>query len=152
MLPDELCTLLHELFTAYDEVCDQHGALKIETCGDAWIGAAGCVAEDESPPRANATRLARAALDMQACAGTFKVGWSQIGPPRRSEICFCFDLIISPLTRVRVAFMDASFLSLQDLAGRALRQRCGLHAGPATAGIVGSSSLRYHLVRRRPSY
>lgn len=40
--PRQLVTLLHELFSRFDRLAEQHGVEKIKTIGDAYMAAAGC--------------------------------------------------------------------------------------------------------------
>ena len=59
--PDELVDTLNEVFTAFDEIVEQHQIEKIRTIGDAYMAAAGIPVERDQ----HAQAIAMAALDME---------------------------------------------------------------------------------------
>ncbi|MCB1171517.1 MAG: adenylate/guanylate cyclase domain-containing protein, partial [Leptospiraceae bacterium] len=59
--PQELVSMLNQIFSRFDEICDAHGLEKIKTLGDAYMAAAG-LPEPVDRPEA---RCAAAALEMQ---------------------------------------------------------------------------------------
>ena len=62
MAPEDLVTLLNELFTAFDQVAERHGLEKIKTIGDAYMAVCGVPV-----PRADhLERIADAAVEMLA--------------------------------------------------------------------------------------
>jgi class 3 adenylate cyclase len=64
MAPEDLVTLLNDLFTAFDQVADRHGLEKIKTIGDAYMAVCGVPV-----PRADhLERIADAAVEMLAVA------------------------------------------------------------------------------------
>ncbi len=60
--PEELVTMLNELFSMFDKLAEQHGLEKIKTIGDAYMVVAGI----PQPIADHATAIAHMALDMQA--------------------------------------------------------------------------------------
>lgn len=60
--PEELVTMLNELFSMFDKLAEQHGLEKIKTIGDAYMVVAGI----PQPIADHATALAHMALDMIA--------------------------------------------------------------------------------------
>ena len=61
MAPEDLVTLLNDLFTAFDHVADRHGLEKIKTIGDAYM----CVSGVPVPHPDHLERIADAALEMR---------------------------------------------------------------------------------------
>ena len=59
--PEELVTMLNELFSAFDRLAEKHGLEKIKTIGDCYMVVAGIPV----PIADHALALARMALDMQ---------------------------------------------------------------------------------------
>jgi class 3 adenylate cyclase len=74
--PEELVTVLDDLFSAFDEIAQRHELEKIKTIGDAYMVAAGVPV-----PRADhAERVARMALEMRAIvARTEFLAWRKLG-------------------------------------------------------------------------
>lgn len=65
LTPEDLVTLLNDLFTAFDQVVERHGLEKIKTIGDAYMAVCGVPV-----PRADhLERVADAAVEMLAVAG-----------------------------------------------------------------------------------
>jgi adenylate cyclase len=60
MTPKELVRDLHDCFTVFDRICEQHGIEKIKTIGDAYMAAGGL----PTPCTDHAQRVVRAALEM----------------------------------------------------------------------------------------
>jgi class 3 adenylate cyclase/HAMP domain-containing protein len=60
--PEELVTMLNELFSSFDKLAEQHGLEKIKTIGDAYMVVAGI----PSPIADHATAIAHMGLDMIA--------------------------------------------------------------------------------------
>jgi len=58
--PEELVTMLNELFSSFDKLAEKHGLEKIKTIGDAYMVVAGI----PSPIADHATAIAHMALDM----------------------------------------------------------------------------------------
>jgi class 3 adenylate cyclase len=59
--PEELVSMLNELFSMFDKLAEQHGLEKIKTIGDAYMVVAGI----PQPIADHATAIAHMALDMQ---------------------------------------------------------------------------------------
>ncbi|MBK9276061.1 MAG: tetratricopeptide repeat protein [Flavobacteriales bacterium] len=59
--PKELVKDLHECFSAFDRICEDHGLEKIKTIGDAYMAAGGL----PTPNTTHATDVIRAALEMR---------------------------------------------------------------------------------------
>jgi class 3 adenylate cyclase len=71
--PDEMVSMLNEIFTTFDALAERHGLEKIKTIGDGYHAVAGIPA-----PRADHARAAaEMALDMQAALATLReqCGW-----------------------------------------------------------------------------
>lgn len=66
--PEDLVTLLNEIFSAFDRLAEKHGVEKIKTIGDSYMAVAGL--PDPRPDHAEA--LADLALDMQREIDRFK--------------------------------------------------------------------------------
>ena len=62
MAPEDLVTLLNDLFTAFDHVAEKHGLEKIKTIGDAYMAVCGVPV----PRPDHLERIAEAALEMRA--------------------------------------------------------------------------------------
>lgn len=72
MKPTELVNLLNEIFSAFDELTEQHGLEKIKTIGDAYMVVGGLpVARPD-----HAVAVAQMALDMQAAIAQFQAIYS----------------------------------------------------------------------------
>jgi class 3 adenylate cyclase len=65
--PEELVTMLNEIFSMFDRLAEQHGLEKIKTIGDAYMVVAGI----PQPVADHATAIAHMALDMQAGIAAF---------------------------------------------------------------------------------
>jgi class 3 adenylate cyclase len=74
MAPEDLVTLLNELFTAFDQVGERHGLEKIKTIGDAYMAVSGVPV----PRVDHLERIADAAVEMLAIATGRPAG---SGPP-----------------------------------------------------------------------
>ncbi|MBA2527788.1 MAG: hypothetical protein H0V18_18710, partial [Pyrinomonadaceae bacterium] len=75
--PEELVTLMNEVFSAFDRVVEKHGVEKIKTIGDAYMLAAGV----PIPRSDHAEVVAEVALDMQAEIALLRAsqeGWLRI--------------------------------------------------------------------------
>jgi len=59
--PKELVRDLHECFSAFDHICQEHGLEKIKTIGDAYMAAGGL----PTPNTTHATDVIQAALEMR---------------------------------------------------------------------------------------
>ena len=57
--PAELCGMLHNLFSDFDEICEQFGVYKIETIGDAYLASTGCIPHSASDAQEDALRIAQ---------------------------------------------------------------------------------------------
>jgi class 3 adenylate cyclase len=69
MQPGDVVLLLEDLFSRMDNICDQHGAVKIKTIGDSYMCFRGDGAEAE-----NALSIARVALDVARTPFTWPDG------------------------------------------------------------------------------
>ena len=65
--PEQLVTLLNEMFSAFDRVAEQHGLEKIKTMGDCYMLVGGLPV----PRSDHAEAVAEAALDMRAAIAEF---------------------------------------------------------------------------------
>ena len=63
--PQALCGFLHTLFSHFDDLACQFGVNKIETVGDSFIAATGCIPGDTRSLLDNATALTNMANEMQ---------------------------------------------------------------------------------------
>lgn len=68
----DMSVLLHELYSMFDRIVDQHpGVYKIETIGDSLFLCTG-VPDPGISRQANATRIARVAIDLISAVGSFE--------------------------------------------------------------------------------
>jgi class 3 adenylate cyclase len=65
--PEELVTMLNELFSAFDRLAEVHGLEKIKTIGDAYMVVAGI----PTPFATHAIAIARMAIDMNATVAEY---------------------------------------------------------------------------------
>ena len=65
LTPEALCGMLHNLFSDFDEICDEVGVYKIETIGDAYLASTGCIPHSHASPQEDALRVARLAVELQ---------------------------------------------------------------------------------------
>ncbi len=70
LTPAETVAILNEIFTAFDDICDRHGAEKIKTIGDGYMAVCGA----PTPRGDHATVMARVALDIRDYMATVPVG------------------------------------------------------------------------------
>ena len=136
MAPEDLVTLLNDLFTAFDHVADRHGLEKIKTIGDAYMAVCGVPV-----PRADhLERIADAAVEMLAVAGdraraspvALRIG-IDTGPVVAGVIGerkFIYDLWGDPVTMAsRMESQGvAGAIQLTSRAGERLRARYRLTA------------------------
>ena len=88
--PQALCSFLHMLFSHFDDLASRFGVNKIETVGDAFIAATGCIPGDTRTLAENATALVNMANKMQLlCA--------QIRAPDDTAILMRIGLHCGPL-------------------------------------------------------
>jgi len=85
-----LRSFLHDLFTHFDELVARFKVNKIETVGDAYIAAAGCVVGECGTLEANARALACLALEMQTHCAT-------LAAPDGSSVVMRIGLHCGPL-------------------------------------------------------
>jgi class 3 adenylate cyclase len=138
MTPEDLVTLLNDLFTAFDQVADRHGLEKIKTIGDAYMAVCGVPI-----PRADhLERIADAAVEMLAVASDPARGSARpialrigidTGPVVAGVIGerkFIYDLWGDPVTMAsRMESQGvAGAIQLTARAGERLRQRYALTA------------------------
>ena len=138
MAPEDLVTLLNELFTAFDQVSERHGLEKIKTIGDAYMAVCGVPV-----PRADhLERIADAAVVMVAAAAgraggsgatvALRIG-IDTGPVVAGVIGerkFIFDLWGDPVTMASrmESHGVAGRVQLTARAGERLRARYALTA------------------------
>ena len=117
--PIKVMDMLQTLFNRFDELCDLHGVMKLETIGDAYICATnlleddGSDAEDNSPHDA-AMRALAIAKDM---------------------ICEARNVIIP--YPVGVGGMHDAWVGQNAADFETLEIRVGIHCGDVTCGVLG---------------
>jgi class 3 adenylate cyclase len=69
LTPEQVVSLLSQLYSQFDDIMERHGLWKVETVGDAYMAASGAFPRRD--PHDAAARAVRAALDMVAVAQAF---------------------------------------------------------------------------------
>jgi class 3 adenylate cyclase len=87
--PDEIVTLLNEVFNAIDELVDKHGVEKIKTIGDAYMAVAGLPDSIDDPE----DRIAHLALEIQKVTNRFV--WPGSGEPLTMRIGLNVGRVVS---------------------------------------------------------
>jgi len=136
MAPEDLVTLLNQLFTDFDRVADKHGLEKIKTIGDAYMAVCGV----PLPRPDHLERIADAALEMRDLVVARRAGG---GPPLAVRIGidtgpvvagvigekkFIYDLWGDPVTLASrmESHGVAGEVQLTERAGRRLAARYAL--------------------------
>jgi class 3 adenylate cyclase len=113
--PIKVMDMLQNLFNRFDQLCDVHGVMKLETIGDAYLAATNLLeddADDVNVARKAAVRALAMAKDM-------------IREARKVQI---------PFSRKAVHVPWASH-TYEDV--EALEIRVGIHVGDITCGVLG---------------
>jgi class 3 adenylate cyclase len=121
--PIRVMNMLQNLFSRFDQLCDVHGVMKLETIGDAYICATNLLeedADDVNVARNAAQRALAMAKDMIFEAGNVQV----------------------PISH------DAAQLSWESHSNDAvekLKIRVGIHVGDITCGVLGQRVPKFTL-------
>ncbi|HEU0034574.1 MAG TPA: adenylate/guanylate cyclase domain-containing protein [Kofleriaceae bacterium] len=117
--PEEVVTMLNELFSLFDRLAEQHGLEKIKTIGDAYMVVAGI----PQPVADHATAIAHMALDMLAGVEDYA---------KRQGSSLSIDSALPPGV-------------LRAAAEPPLTIRIGIHTGSVVAGVIGQKKFIYDL-------
>jgi class 3 adenylate cyclase len=107
--------MLQNLFNRFDELCDVHGVMKLETIGDAYLAATNLLEED-----ANDINVAR-----KAAVRALAMAKDMIREARKVQIPFSRKAVHVPWASH--AFEDVETLEI----------RVGIHVGDITCGVLG---------------
>ena len=158
MAPEDLVTLLNDLFTAFDQVAERHGLEKIKTIGDAYMAVCGVPL-----PRADhLERIADAAVEMLAVAAARASGAARpvalrvgidTGPVVAGVIGerkFIYDLWGDPVTMASrmESHGVAGAIQVTARAGERLRARYALTARGAIE-VKGRGRMETYLLGER---
>jgi len=105
--PIKVMDMLQNLYSRFDDLCDVHGVLKLETIGDAYICSTNLMEEDDDGVQDAAIRALAMATDMVIEATNCKIPCSDSVPP------------------VPCSNIDT------------LQIRVGIHVGDVTCGVLG---------------
>jgi class 3 adenylate cyclase len=158
LTPEDLVTLLNDLFTAFDQVVERHGLEKIKTIGDAYMAVCGVPV----PRRDHLERIADAAVEMLAIAAGRAGGPGQpvalrvgidTGPVVAGVIGerkFIYDLWGDPVTMASrmESHGVAGRIQLTARAGERLRERYALTARGAIE-VKGRGPMETYLLGER---
>jgi class 3 adenylate cyclase len=156
MAPEDLVTLLNDLFTAFDQVAERHGLEKIKTIGDAYMAVCGVPV-----PRADhLERIADAAVEMltvAAARGPAKPVVLRVGIDTGPVIAgvigerkFIYDLWGDPVTMASrmESHGVAGAIQVTARAGERLRARYALTARGAI-DVKGRGRMETYLLGER---
>lgn len=115
--PIKVMDMLQNLFNRFDELCDLHGVMKLETIGDAYICATNLLQDDDVDGDTNARDAAVRALEIA-----------------KDMICEARNVII-PCAEVVCGVRDAVFETLEI--------RVGIHCGDVTCGVLGQKMPKF---------
>jgi class 3 adenylate cyclase len=113
--PIKVMDMLQNLFNRFDELCDVHGVMKLETIGDAYLAATNLLEED-----ANDINVAR-----KAAVRALAMAKDMIREARKVQIPFSRKAVHVPWASH--AFEDVETLEI----------RVGIHVGDITCGVLG---------------
>lgn len=117
--PIKVMDMLQTLFNRFDELCDLHGVMKLETIGDAYICATNLLEDDDSEAEDNSPH--DAAIRALAIA--------------KDMICEARNVIIP--YPVGVGGMHDSWVGQNAADFETLEIRVGIHCGDVTCGVLG---------------
>ena len=100
MDPSELVSFLNDLFSRFDDLCDELGVEKIKTIGDNYMAAAG------------------------------------VPTPNSDHASLCVELGLRMLETVA---------SIDEVNGKQVQMRVGVHSGPVVAGVIGKRKFVFDL-------
>ena len=117
--PIKVMDMLQTLFNRFDELCDLHGVMKLETIGDAYICATNLLEDDDSDAEDNSPH--DAAMRALAIA--------------KDMICEARNVIIP--YPVGVGGMHDAWVGQNAADFETLEIRVGIHCGDVTCGVLG---------------
>ncbi|RPI67190.1 MAG: hypothetical protein EHM43_09430 [Ignavibacteriae bacterium] len=130
---DQVVQLLEQIFTTLDAVCEKHDVVKIKTIGDSYMAVA------------FPSTLPHFIRDDNSLSS--RVNEESVIPNEvRNEVCRAANAALDMLN----AIADLPNGPLADLLENlrealpsGLQVRIGLHSGPVTAGVIGTSRMQY---------
>lgn len=117
--PIKVMDMLQTLFNRFDELCDLHGVMKLETIGDAYICATNLLEDDDGDAEDNSSH--DAAMRALAIA--------------KDMICEARNVIIP--YPVGVGGMHDAWVGQNAADFETLEIRVGIHCGDVTCGVLG---------------
>lgn len=124
--PIKVMDMLQNLFNRFDELCDLHGVMKLETIGDAYICATNLLEDDDGEEEEN-DRVQDAAIRALAIA--------------KDMVCEARSVSIpSPIGRNG---MHDAWVGQNAADFETLEIRVGIHCGDVTCGVLGQKMPKF---------
>eukprot|EP00985_Skeletonema_marinoi_P023285 scaffold15419_cov206-Skeletonema_marinoi.AAC.2 len=123
--PIKVMDMLQNLFARFDELCDLHGVMKLETIGDAYICATNLLEDDDGEEDNNSAK--DAAIRALAIA--------------KDMVCEARNVSIpSP---IGVGGMHGAWVGQNAVDFETLEIRVGIHCGDVTCGVLGQKMPKF---------
>mmetsp|Transcript_1349 Transcript_1349/g.2217 ORF Transcript_1349/g.2217 Transcript_1349/m.2217 type:complete len:728 (+) Transcript_1349:50-2233(+) len=123
--PIKVMDMLQNLFARFDELCDLHGVMKLETIGDAYICATNLLENDDGEEDNNSAK--DAAIRALAIA--------------KDMVCEARNVSIpSP---IGVGGMHDAWVGQNAVDFETLEIRVGIHCGDVTCGVLGQKMPKF---------
>jgi ubiquitin carboxyl-terminal hydrolase 48 len=145
--PAQVMEYLNDMFSIFDDLCDQHAVYKVETVGDQYVAAVGIVTGEMLTEDTLSMRGAQPLLSSKSLGGTqgSKGGYSSnnFGETSiREAACSNTAHMISYAQAIiegsRHVVVPPGIVACPLL-------RVGIHTGPCISGIVGTRSFKFCL-------
>jgi len=125
--PLKVMDMLQNLFNRFDELCDLHGVMKLETIGDAYICATNLLEDDDDDGEEENDRVQDAAIRALAIA--------------KDMVCEARNVSIpSP---VGGGGMHDAWIGQNAAEFETLEIRVGIHCGDVTCGVLGQKMPKF---------
>lgn len=153
--PGEVVQVLHRLFTHFDRLTEQHEVFKIQTIGDAYVVASGIPYVDKGV-KPDTPFIHRRASDFVSRNTTIRsrsVKAAAISPDGHSGPERFVTDSNHPDPRSHTTKLLAMAVDMIQVVEkvqhprtkRPIRMRIGIHTGKITAGVIGTTKLRYDI-------
>lgn len=142
--PPVIVSMLNELYSLYDTLCEKYGLYKVETIGDAFMAVGGCPSVED--PVSSAVRVARLA---QAMVAYTRVLVTANGLSVRIRA----GLHSGPVTAAVVGLKMPRYSLFGDTVNTASRMESNsspmcIHVSGATADLLRASGEQFALIER----